>query len=287
MTILVILLSLSSLFIVNGLITTRSRSLVPRRVHRVLGTKTAHHNSLKGVEEGNMDEVSFLTSDKPNILLRAGYGVAWVLLTYYAFNLAPGAGESAAAIDLELAKKMITTPFDGQGSVIFASVFNSLGVLPAVYSALLLSGGKQQKIPPLLPCLAMFAGGFFAIGPYLSLRNYATEGVTKATRGRGSGSFESKLTGVLLSVFSLWLGYYAFCGDFSDNLKQYTELFWTQRLVHVSTIDAIILSLFVVDPMSEDMERRGFTGPPAAVFAALPILGPSMYLLARPELPEE
>ena len=139
-----------------------------------------------------------------------------------------------------------------------------------------------------MPVSACFVGGFFAIGPYLALRNYVTEGVTTSTRGRGSGAFESKVTGVLLTTFSLWLAYFAFfTADFASSLEQYKELFWTQRLVHVSTMDATILSLFVVDPMREDMQRRNFVGAPAWAFAALPIVGPSLYLLMRPSLPDE
>lgn len=215
------------------------------------------------------------------------YGSVWVLLTIYAFNFAPGGSAAAAAIDLELAKKMISTPFDGSGSAIFAAVFNSLGILPAVYGALLLPGGKRQKIPALAFVTTMFAGGFFAIGPYLALRNYRTD-VTKSTRGRGSGAFESKITGLLLTTFALWLAYYAvFSGNFGAACREYSELFWTQRIVHVSTIDAIILSLFVAEPMREDMARRGFEGPSAGVLSAIPILGPSIYLLLRPPLPED
>ncbi len=55
--------------------------------------------------------------------------------------------------------------------------------------------------------------------------------------------------------------------------------------VHVSSIDFLILSALVVDPMSEDMDRRFFMGPPAVAFALLPIVGPSLYLLTRPPLP--
>ena len=240
--------------------------------------------TLKAVDQ----PVEFLATDKPSIPLRSFYGAVWAGLTYYAFNIAPGGSTEAAAMDLELAKKMVTPPFDGSGSSIFAAVFDSLGVLPAVYGALLLPGGKQNKLPPIVPVSAMFAGGFFAIGPYLALRNYVTEGVTTSTRGRGSGAFESKVTGVLLTTFSAWLAYFAFfSGDFASSLKEYVDLFWTQRLVHVSTIDAAVLSLFVVDPMLEDMRRRNFEGPPAWAFAVVPIIGPSLYLLARPPLPDE
>ena len=92
--------------------------------------------TLKAVDQ----PVEFLATDKPSIPLRSFYGAVWAGLTYYAFNIAPGGSTEAAAMDLELAKKMITTPFDGSGSSIFAAVFNSLGVLPAVYGALLLPG---------------------------------------------------------------------------------------------------------------------------------------------------
>ena len=158
------------------------------------------------------------TNSPPRLL----YGIVWIVLTIYAFNFAPGGSSTAAEIDLQLAKKMITTPFDGTGSAIFATIFNALGVLPAVYGALLLPGGKHQKIPALPFVAAMFAGGFFAIGPYLALRNYRTE-VNSSTRGRGSGPFESKITGLLLTIFSLWLAYDAmFSENFGVALKQFS-----------------------------------------------------------------
>ena len=53
----------------------------------------------------------------------------------------------------------------------------------------------------------------------------------------------------------------------------------------MSTLDALLLSAIVVDPMSEDMTRRNYTNIPAWVFALLPIIGPSVYLLLRPPLP--
>lgn len=288
----------SLLFLVGSLVlfSSRSSGLTPTRSFGIVGRVGGMGRSVDVRSSPMLQEFALksqettggwfeLDSDPapPRLL----YGAVWAVLTVYAFNFAPGGGEAAAAVDLELAKKMITTPFDGAGSAIFAAVFNSLGVLPAVYGALLLPGGKEQKIPAIAFVSSMFAGGFFAIGPYLALRNYCTD-VTQATRGRGSGAFESRLTGLLLTSFSLWLAYYAiFSGDLGPAIKQYSELFWTQRLVHVSTLDAIILSVFVAEPMAEDMERRQFDGPSAAVFAALPIIGPSIYLLMRPPLPEE
>ena len=39
-------------------------------------------------------------------------------------------------------------------------------------------------------------------------------------------------------------------------------------------------------PMAEDMRRRGYDAVPAAAFCAVPVIGPCVYLLLRPPLPE-
>ena len=70
----------------------------------------------------------------------------------------------------------------------------------------------------------------------------------------------------------------------------------TSKLVHVSSVDFVILSLFAFDPIREDMSRRGWWDERAgaqndakrlAAFSAVPLLGPVTYLLLRPPLPEE
>ena len=40
------------------------------------------------------------------------------------------------------------------------------------------------------------------------------------------------------------------------------------------------------EPMSEDMQRRGWQGPSAVTFCAIPLFGPIAYLLLRPPLPK-
>ncbi|CAN0491504.1 unnamed protein product, partial [Laminaria digitata] len=63
----------------------------------------------------------------------------------------------------------------------------------------------------------------------------------------------------------------------------YTELFWSSKLAHISTLDALVLSVAVVDPLREDMVRRGWE-PEAAKVAlfAVPLVGPALWLLIRP-----
>ena len=69
----------------------------------------------------------------------------------------------------------------------------------------------------------------------------------------------------------------------------------TSKLVHVSSIDFVILSIFAFDPIREDMSRRGWWDPRSAdndvkrllAFSAVPLVGPAAYLLLRPPLPEK
>ena len=219
---------------------------------------------------------------------RLSYATLWVGLLVYAFGFSPGGSAAASAIDTELIMKMISTPFDGTINPIFVSLFNFLGVLPAVYASLLLPGSKDQKIPALPFVMGSFALGFFGVGPYLCLRKLKTS-VSSSERGRGSILFEFKGTSIALLGFSMFLAYYALSGVVSDGscLGDFIDLFKTQRLVHVSTIDFTILSLAMWDPLQEDMKRRGWqeTHSKAAIVSALPVIGPVSYLLFRNSLP--
>jgi hypothetical protein len=48
----------------------------------------------------------------------------------------------------------------------------------------------------------------------------------------------------------------------------------------------LVLSLAFGGVIAEDMERRGFSHIPAAAFAAVPVLGPCLWLVVRPTLEE-
>lgn len=63
----------------------------------------------------------------------------------------------------------------------------------------------------------------------------------------------------------------------------YANLFHSSAVVHISTIDIFLLSIFYVDPLREDMQRRGYT-PDAAKVAlfSVPVIGPAAWLLVRP-----
>lgn len=228
-----------------------------------------------------------ILEDGINAPPRKAYLALWLCFVTYAFTLAP---TGSAKIDEDLIKLMISTPFEAANTVspIFVAIFNSLGVLPAIYASLLLPGGSlSQKVPALPFVISSFALGFFGLGPYLGLRN-KREVVLDSERGRGSVAFEFKGTSLAMLSFAVYLLYFGISGAYggNDRISDYLDLFSTSQLAHVSTIDFTILSLAVADPMSEDMRRRNFEGPSAIAFAAFPVIGPCLYLLLRPPLPK-
>ena len=224
---------------------------------------------------------SVSSDDNTTTSRRLAYLVAWVSFVTYAFTMAPGSSADATALDNEMIKTMISTPFDGSISPIFVALFNSLGVLPAIYASLLLPGGKAQKVPALPFVVSSFALGFFGIGPYLGLRSINTD-VTTTTRGRGSGAFEFKGASIGMLAFSVYLLYYAVLGDFDgDRVQSFVQLFNNQKLAHVSSLDFTILSVALADPLREDMKRRNFEFNPIFLF---PVFGPVFYLILRPSL---
>lgn len=254
------------------------------------GSKSRLFASNQDKEVSNEEQLQL--QDNPNKWI---YATLWLALTTYAFTLAPGKGPDATALDQTLLKTMISTPFDGSVNAIFVTIFNALGVLPAVYASLLLPGSKSQPVPAIPFVASSFFLGFFGIGPYLALRKLSPN-VTQETKGKGSGLLESKLSTIPLAGFAFYLVYYLISHSTglatggNSLVEGFQQMFLTQTLVHVSTIDFVILSLAVYDPLKEDMSRRypeGSSRLPAWVYCAVPVLGPVVYLLTRPALPKD
>ena len=111
------------------------------------------------------DEAEFVPWTAPD---RLALAAGWVALGSTAAFVAP---QGTSAFDMDLIKGLVSAPFSGATNPIFEALFNSLGVVPAVYAALLLPGAKDQpRLPAVPPIAASFALGFFALGPYLILR---------------------------------------------------------------------------------------------------------------------
>ena len=90
--------------------------------------------------------------------------------------------------------------------------------------------------------------GFFGLGPYLGVRDMRNTYDT-ADATRISGLFESKSVSFLILAFFLYIVYGAYTGvaaiGFDKTISDFESLFSQQSLVHISTIDCVILSLAV------------------------------------------
>ena len=210
---------------------------------------------------------------------------AWVSLGSFATFGAP-AGTSA--FDLELVKTIVGAPFSGAANPLFEALFNALGVVPATYACLLMPGAKDQKIPAALCVGASFALGFFALGPYLVLREPRTAPTKRSELGFVTRNvWESKINAVFLAGFAAYLAFYGFSHLNADTLAAFASLFKEQSMLAcVSTCDLVVLSLCVGTAIAEDMTRRNVDPTNAIAFASLPVIGPTLWLLTRPPLEE-
>jgi len=217
-------------------------------------------------------------------------GGLWLGLLSYTILFAPGKGDpTVAASDQALVLSLFENPSHPDANPIFYFIFNYLGVFPLVFTALLVPGATKQKPVPAAPFLSLSIFlGYFAVGPYLTLREYRPE---VKEIGFPSTVTENKLFSLTVVAYLAYLIKVFLSYDLDLGAVQgYQELFSTSTLTHVSSLDCTILSLVIVDPIIEDMKRRDWfleANPvdwAKAVFFALPVVGPPLYLLFRPAL---
>ena len=254
-----------------------------RRFRR--GGNVVDHGICRAAASSDPSSSEFSPFSEPS---RLALAAGWVALGGAAAFVAPSGTQ---AFDLELVTTLVSSPFSGAANPIFEALFNSLGVVPAVYAALLLPGARDQpRLPALPPIVASFALGFFALGPYLILREPREEPVTKSSLGWATRTvFESKPFAIFNAAFAVFLAGYAATHLNSDAVSGFVQL-WTEQsaLCCVSSCDLLVLSLAMYGAMAEDMRRRdAFDPAKCAAFCALPVVGPTLWLVTRPSLPED
>mmetsp|Transcript_29057 Transcript_29057/g.86790 ORF Transcript_29057/g.86790 Transcript_29057/m.86790 type:complete len:274 (+) Transcript_29057:170-991(+) len=260
-------------------ITSDAFSVPPKRLGNV-----ADRTRSRGARRGPAPTMAFSTvTEKP---ARAALAAAYV---GFAGAIATFPGEFSNPADIELITNAINDPTSM--NPVFFFVFNSLGLLPAVFAALMLPGAGGQRLAPFSLGSAFFAG-FGGLGPYMILRDPRPDPVKRSELGFVPRYVtESRLFGIGLLFGALYL-YSVLVGGFSDaSVAAYGDLFASSKLVSVSTVDFCILSTFAFEPIKEDMARRGWWDEDAPEYARLlafcvPVVGPAAYVALRPALEE-
>ena len=76
---------------------------------------------------------------------KLAYGSLWGLLVAYVFLAAPGGSPEAAAIDNDLIAKLISTPYDGEVTPLYASLFNIFPVSFGRYRIYPITASKRME----------------------------------------------------------------------------------------------------------------------------------------------
>jgi hypothetical protein len=204
--------------------------------------------------------------------------ILWLGFIVYAFFFAPPNQPDT----FELITKMSLGEWQGINPLII-SLFNLMGIWPAVYACVLFADGRGQRLRAFPFVLGSFAVGAFILLPYLIFRH---------PNPQFSGSkdwllkiWDSRITAIVLLIGALTLMIFGFSqGNWQDFIQQWKS----DRFIHVMSLDFCLLSLLFPLLVQDDLSRRGmkksllFTG-----ISAFPLLGPLFYLSLRTHLPDE
>lgn len=208
---------------------------------------------------------------------KLAFGLLWLGFIIYAFVFAP----PDRADNFELIKNLCIGQWQGINPLVIA-LFYLMGVWPMIYSAVLFTDGRGQKIPAWPFATASFAVGAFALLPYLALRTPNPQFI-----GKKNGlikQIDARSTGIFLAIAALILVIYGLvAGDWSNFGQQWQ----TSRFIHVMSLDFCLLCLLFPTLLRDDMARHGWQNQQLFwLFAVIPLFGPLIYLCLRPQLPE-
>ena len=199
------------------------------------------------------------------------YLLALILFLVYIFIFAP----SDTSYSFTLIQRMYSPEFRSVNPLIF-SVFNLLGVWPMAFTVLVLEESKLQDFPvwPFI-LLSFFTGGFVYL-IYFSLRKSVDERLSSTSLQKRIEKPRNMYLLILVTILLLLYGFVF--GDLGGYIQSFTE----NSLVHVMTIDFLLLSLLFPVLMVDDMMREKiFNLRQFLVFSVSSVLGATLYLLHR------
>ncbi len=203
------------------------------------------------------------------------FWVIWSIFIAYAFVFAP----PAQADTFELIQNLSFGQWQDINPLIVA-LFNLMGILPIIYSAVIFIDGRGQKIPARCFAIASFAVGAFALLPYLALREPNPD--FQGEKNLFLKILDSRFTGIILTLGAGILVAYGFAkGDWGNFVQQWQ----TSRFIHVMSLDFCMLCLLFPALLGDDMARRGWNN--SAIFwliSLTPLFGPVTYLCLRPPI---
>lgn len=208
---------------------------------------------------------------------KLGFGLLGVSVAVYAFFLAPPIQPDT----FELIKNLSTGNWDGINPVVIA-LFNIMGIWPMIYSGLIFSDGREQKIAAWPFVIVSFAVGAFALLPYLALREPNQK--FTASKDIVLKILDSHWLGFALTLGTLvLLSFGLLKGDWADFIQQWQS----SRFIHVMSLDFCLFCLLFPALLGDDMARRGMQN--SSLFwavALVPLVGSILYLCLRPPLLE-
>lgn len=245
--------------------------------------------------------------DSPPDLAEAPNGVLWAIWAGLIAYVALSAPDQTPRLDQIYLMGMVTQ--DSSVNAGALSLFNMMGIWPAVYAALLMpaaSGltddvddgeGSDRKGPKAWPfVVGSFAAGAFALLPYMALwREPARPVVARQGGPKGVEKvLESRVLGAALAAAAAALIVKGFVLPSEEEVGMSFRLFNSSKFIHVMSVDFATLALLSPLWISNDMIVRKW-GPASGdstkayalawAFAALPLVGPCIWLAVRPPLP--
>ncbi|KAL8150961.1 hypothetical protein V2J09_020769 [Rumex salicifolius] len=210
--------------------------------------------------------------------------VLWAALMYYVFNLTP---DQTPSRDEYFLKKLLNLKGDDgfRMNDVLVALWYIMGLWPIVYSMLLLPTGRSSKssIPAWPFSVLSFFGGAYVLLPYFILWRPPPPPIEEDELQKWPLNFlESKITAGVLGAAGLGLIIYA--GLAIGDWKEFFQYFRESKLVHVTSLDFMLLSTFAPFWVYNDMtarkcfEKYSWLLP----FSVIPFIGPSLYLLLRP-----
>ncbi|KAL3904142.1 MAG: hypothetical protein SGILL_010184, partial [Bacillariaceae sp.] len=214
------------------------------------------------------------------------YGALWLGFLVFGIFLSPG--EVLDLKDTQIIEGFINDPSNTAGGMnpLFFAVFNGLGIMPIVMAQLALPQGSKSGVPAAPFMLGSVAAGFGAAGLYLTLRAPPVERKTKAEASWiTSNILDNKianwgavaLSGSVLVTSGILSSFVD--GSFSTILDGYMQLASTSKLVCVSSVDLMILSIAVATLIPQDYRLRTADGGDGADGTNIPVIAASTLLL--------